>query len=159
MNKNPLTDDAILILTRIGMQSDDMQKRNMNLARDVTRAREAGCSWAMIGMSLGTTSQAAWQKYRPIRALHARQEELDLVDVPLPGMDPSGPPEHTLAPGEEEPPPQNAALRGARPGPTKPHAGEADHEPGQGNHRTIDAYEACPACGGGNFLTHVGSEE
>lgn len=74
MDTNPLTDAAVHYLTRIGMQTDDILKRNMGLARDVSWAREAGATWNMIGMALGTTGQAAWQRFRPVAAGHENTE-------------------------------------------------------------------------------------
>lgn len=121
MNENPLTPDAIKILTRIGMQSDDILKRNMNLARDVSRAREAGASWRMISVPLGVSAQAAWQRFRPVDFLSARQVELPIVDVELPGLESDEAPRPRTAPGEESPPPENAGLRGARQPADEPH--------------------------------------
>lgn len=33
------------------------------LREQVRRARDAGCSWSEIGQALGTTKQAAWERF------------------------------------------------------------------------------------------------
>lgn len=119
MEQKPLTPEAVHLLTRIGMQSNEMQKRNMDLARDVTRARDAGASWRMISVALGVTTQAAWQKYRPVAA-STWVSQGDLFD------------DHELPPDDEtlidDP------------------SGVPEHRPGFGDHSTVAEYSDCPYC-------------
>lgn len=56
---------GIRILTRLGALSDQKRTCEEALQSEVLRARMAGCSWRMIGVALGTSTQAAWEKYRP----------------------------------------------------------------------------------------------
>jgi len=67
-SKGP-TPDAIRILTRIGVWADTRDQAEKEICHEITRAREAGASWRMIGTCLGITTQAAWEKYRPREAL------------------------------------------------------------------------------------------
>ena len=59
---------AIKSLTIIGRLSD--QERELLEAKryHVECARQQGASWRMIGVALGTSTQAAWEKYRPVEA-------------------------------------------------------------------------------------------
>lgn len=59
---------AVKILTRIGALSDQALQLHDALHHEVARARVAGASWRMIGVALGTSTQAAWEKYRPVEA-------------------------------------------------------------------------------------------
>lgn len=64
MNDNQITEDLIRALTRMGMESDKIRKLEAEIVTDVRLARLAGGSWRLIGTALGTSAQAAWEKYR-----------------------------------------------------------------------------------------------
>jgi len=44
-------------MAAVGAQAED------NLGRFVKRARDLGATWAVIGASLGTTRQSAWERF------------------------------------------------------------------------------------------------
>lgn len=45
-------------------QARDVERALDKVLRDqVRRARDAGCSWADVGDALGTTKQAAWERF------------------------------------------------------------------------------------------------
>ncbi len=68
MTTNSVTERGVHLLTRIGMQTDRLRELEHLIEVDVNLARQNGCSWRLIGVSLGTTTQAAWEKYRPVPA-------------------------------------------------------------------------------------------
>lgn len=56
---------AISALTRVGALRDQEIRLALEITQEVARARMHGASWRMIGVSLGTSTQAAWDRYRP----------------------------------------------------------------------------------------------
>lgn len=62
--QNPMTPDALRWLTRIGALSDSIAQDEAERAQSVIYARAEGASWRMIGTACGTTTQAAWERYR-----------------------------------------------------------------------------------------------
>jgi len=63
MDKRGPTPAGIRVLTRIGMLTDEQLARSHALREEVYRAREEGCSWRMVGVALGVSAQAAWERY------------------------------------------------------------------------------------------------
>ena len=51
-------------LRRIGLALRDTQTADRELRAAVQAARDAGCTWAEIGLTLGTSRQAAQARFR-----------------------------------------------------------------------------------------------
>lgn len=66
MDETDLTAQAIRSLTFIGRLQDQVRDIELALVEHVACARDQGASWRMIGVALGTTTQAAWERYRPL---------------------------------------------------------------------------------------------
>lgn len=62
-NPPSITEAGVKALTYIGGIADRAKKDQANLVDWVAKAREEGCSWRMIGVALGTTTQAAWDRF------------------------------------------------------------------------------------------------
>lgn len=77
MDKQGMDPQAIPSLTRIGGLARRKQGIEEQLDVEVAYARAMGASWRLIGTALGTSTQAAWEKYRP------QQQQ-----KPLPGQEP-----------------------------------------------------------------------
>lgn len=56
---------AIPALTRLGALSDKRDAIDDAMFVEVGYARSMGASWRMIGVAVGTSTQAAWERYRP----------------------------------------------------------------------------------------------
>lgn len=56
---------AIKSLTRVGALRDQQIRLDLEVTQEVARARMHGASWRMISVALGTSTQAAWERYRP----------------------------------------------------------------------------------------------
>ena len=65
MDTEKLDQDAIWHLTYLGTLTDHIRSLEDSRARSVAQARDHGASWRMIGVALGTSTQAAWQRYNP----------------------------------------------------------------------------------------------
>lgn len=63
MDSTGPTTAGIKTLTTIGVTRDKVTEIETSLVPLVAKARVEGCSWRMIGVALGTTTQAAWEKY------------------------------------------------------------------------------------------------
>lgn len=68
---------AIATLTYLGRVVNDRRKIDASIDRMVDLARIQGASWRMIGVALGVSTQAAFQKYRRQDAVSFGQEPLD----------------------------------------------------------------------------------
>lgn len=66
MDESGPTSAAIRSLTFIGRLQDQVRDIELALVEHVKCAREQGASWRMIGVALGTSTQAAWERYRPL---------------------------------------------------------------------------------------------
>ncbi len=65
MDSEALSQAGIRSLTRIGAQVDRIADLERGVRSDVEMAREQKVPWRMIGVALGTSTQAAWERYRP----------------------------------------------------------------------------------------------
>lgn len=63
METNGPDHTAILALTVIGGRVRSIHVLEDLQVADIARARDHGASWRMIGCALGTSAQAAWEKY------------------------------------------------------------------------------------------------
>lgn len=68
MSPADLSEDAIHYLTLIGVLDDKIQNDERQKVRYIHLARAHGASWRMLGAALGTSGQAAWERYRPAEA-------------------------------------------------------------------------------------------
>lgn len=57
--------ETITTLTYIGALSDQREQIDIAIVEHVRYARIQGASWRMIGVALGTSTQAAWERYNP----------------------------------------------------------------------------------------------
>lgn len=74
---------AIPALTRLGALSDKRDAIDDAMFEEVGYARSMGASWRMIGVAVGTSTQAAWERYRPNRLELSHPEEQQLpLDQP-----------------------------------------------------------------------------
>lgn len=64
MDKHGPSPKTIQALTYIGALTDRISETQRLLEDHVRFAREQGASWRMIGVALGTSTQAAWERYR-----------------------------------------------------------------------------------------------
>ena len=55
--------DVMREVVNLKLTADEVARRVVVLEERVGRLREAGVSWATIGLALGTTRQAAQQRY------------------------------------------------------------------------------------------------
>jgi len=76
MDKTGPDNEAIRHLTYIGTLTDQIRALETSRARSVDVAREHGASWRMVGVALGTTTQAAWERFRPPAPARPQQETL-----------------------------------------------------------------------------------
>lgn len=60
---------ALTSLTYIGTLADNVAATELAIAAHIEFARAQGASWRMIGVALGTSTQAAWERYRPAVAV------------------------------------------------------------------------------------------
>jgi len=58
-----ITDKGIHSLSALGQITNRINELEQNRVAWVEECREDGCSWRMIGVALGTSTQAAWEKY------------------------------------------------------------------------------------------------
>lgn len=65
MSAGPATDTALDAITAALEQRRTAER---DLVESVRRARRAGHSWAEIARQLGTTRQAAWERFAAARA-------------------------------------------------------------------------------------------
>lgn len=79
MDKQGMDLAAIQTLTRIGSLTDRRRKLENEVAELVPLARAQGASWRLIGVALGTTTQAAWDRFSG----HQRDSEIPSTE-PLP---------------------------------------------------------------------------
>jgi predicted S18 family serine protease len=67
---------------RVRAVSTAIAQQETQLLKAVAEAREAGEPWEAIGRALGTSRQAAWERfYRAIETLRANQERSDLDEA------------------------------------------------------------------------------
>jgi len=62
-----MTDNAtewVEALTRLGMQADQRVHLESEIRLSVERCIAAGASWSQVALMLGTSTQAAWERYR-----------------------------------------------------------------------------------------------
>jgi len=64
MDEKQITAAQIRALTSLGGLADRVAREQEELAVAVNRARMAGASWRLIGVALGVTTQAAWERFR-----------------------------------------------------------------------------------------------
>lgn len=64
MDTNGPSTQAIKHLTRIGALRDQEIRLEIEVTQEVARCRMHGASWRMIGVALGTSTQAAWERFR-----------------------------------------------------------------------------------------------
>jgi hypothetical protein len=67
-----ITERGVRVLTAIGAQTNKIQELEKSRAMWIEHARMEGCSWRMIGVALGTTTQAAWERFSG----HERDSEI-----------------------------------------------------------------------------------
>lgn len=90
MNRRGVTEQGYRHLVRIGGIADGLERRQSELRAEIEGARSEGASWREIGVALGTSTQSAWEKYRPQAPQSVTQDQLELdleravEDVPLP---------------------------------------------------------------------------
>jgi len=72
MDKNGPDQQAIFHLTHLGMITDQIKALQAARERAVGYCRDHGASWAMIGVALDTSTQAAWDKFSG----HQRDSEI-----------------------------------------------------------------------------------
>lgn len=58
-----LSADAIQTLVYIGELVTEQDALGHQIREHVSYARQQGASWRMIGVSLGTSAQSAWERY------------------------------------------------------------------------------------------------
>lgn len=63
MTSEGMTPQAIKSLTALGVLAGKRIILEADIGAWVDLSREQGASWRMIGVALGTTGQAAWQRY------------------------------------------------------------------------------------------------
>lgn len=63
--REDLSAQAIEDLVMCGQIVDEITRQELLLVKHVSRARMRGASWRMVGVALGTSTQAAWQRFRP----------------------------------------------------------------------------------------------
>lgn len=63
MDKKKMTERQVKSLTHLGFHVDRVKQLDQQTFVHVRAARVEGCSWAMIGTVIGTSGQAAWQRY------------------------------------------------------------------------------------------------
>jgi len=57
--------DMVLVSRKVAAVQEQMIEHQVELAGLVIRARSLGVSWAKLGEWLGTSRQAAWERYAP----------------------------------------------------------------------------------------------
>lgn len=65
MPTTPLTPQMTRLLADLGNKVDERIRLDLQEVQLVAQCRMHGCSWAQIALMLGTTTQAAWERYRP----------------------------------------------------------------------------------------------
>lgn len=70
---------AIQTLTRLGALIDKEAQLKAEIRETVSRARTQGAPWRLIGVAVGTTTQAAWDRFSG----HERDSEIPTT-APLP---------------------------------------------------------------------------
>jgi len=63
MDKTGPDQQAIRHLTYLGTLTDQIHGMELNQVTVVHLARKHGASWRMIGVALGTSTQAAWERF------------------------------------------------------------------------------------------------
>lgn len=63
MDKNGPSPEAIRTLTYIGALTDKIKDAELAISAHVEYARGQGASWRMIGVALGISTQAAWERH------------------------------------------------------------------------------------------------
>jgi len=71
------TPEAVKSLTIIGALADKREGLEIAIEAHVAIARAQGASWRMVGVALGTSTQAAWTKYSG----HQRDSEIEEQDT------------------------------------------------------------------------------
>lgn len=89
-----LPPEAIASLTQLGQLTDELANRQAVVHYQVDEARRSGASWRMIGVALGTTGQAAWERYSG----RERDSEIPVSAVALFDVDEHG----SIAPALED---------------------------------------------------------
>ena len=51
-------------LTMLGMEADQRANLEVKIRLSVARCINAGASWSQVALMLGTSTQAAWERYR-----------------------------------------------------------------------------------------------
>lgn len=80
---NNITEAGVKALTYVGGLADRIKKDQEVISYWVDKCREEGASWRMIGVALGVSTQAAWDRFSG----HERdsevpkQEQLPLTDA------------------------------------------------------------------------------
>lgn len=60
---NPYSDEQVRISCDMGRWIEQRRRAQEAIGLCVIRARSADMTWAMIGLALGTSAQAAWERY------------------------------------------------------------------------------------------------
>jgi len=81
MAHSELPSESLAALSSLGRLTSALLEIEDTVQQEVENAREHGASWRMIGVALGTSGQAAWEKY----AQHDRDRHQDEQDT-LPGF-------------------------------------------------------------------------
>lgn len=80
-----ITEKGVHALTMIGGITSRLNEFQTSQKRWVEQAREEGCSWRMISVALGTSTQAAWEKFgcaAPRNSVQDTQLPLEINDDP-----------------------------------------------------------------------------
>lgn len=81
MTHSELPPESVAALSSLGRLTYAREEIENTMEEEVENAREHGASWRMIGVALGTSGQAAWQRYSG----HERDSEIQ-VEETLPGF-------------------------------------------------------------------------
>jgi len=74
------SDDEIDASLRVHALLRQRETLDNEIAEQVDRMRQEDMSWAKVGLALGVSAQAAWERY----SNHERDSEIQGYDVPLP---------------------------------------------------------------------------
>jgi hypothetical protein len=87
---NKYTEDQVDVSLLIGTKRERIRKLDLEIAGLVKDGRDVGMSWAMLGAALGTSSQAAWERYGlsfSQMAQRSRQNNAAMTNTELEGLD------------------------------------------------------------------------
>lgn len=85
----PYDDESISQSILMGKMVERARLAHDAVEHEVWKARQIGMSWAQVGMALGTSAQAAWEKYAWLTgevATRSGQNLPQLVNEPFPGI-------------------------------------------------------------------------